>query len=238
MPENPIRAGASTLYPQFPPPSRRSPELHGVQKRKGEAKGLLEGRESDKTGGMNTPCTGPNIRMIPEGEDRPRLVCGECGFIFYENPKLIVGAVCTWGDAYLLCRRAIEPRRGYWTIPAGFMELGETAEAGAIREVWEEAGARVVIDSLLGVYSISEINQVHLVYRARMETACFKAGVESLETRLFAWNDIPWEELTYPNVAWSLRHHRDLIGRRDFSPRGIPDGLALVRGRVVGDPDL
>ena len=176
---------------------------------------------------MKTPTTGPTIRMIPEGEDRPRLVCGECGFIFYENPKLIVGAVCTWGDTYLLCRRAIEPRRGFWTVPSGFMELAETAEAGAIREVWEEAGATVVIDTLLAMYSIPQISQVHLVFRAEMTTDEIAAGPESLEAQLFTWDQIPWDELAYPNVAWSLCHHRDLIGRTDFAPRGIPAGQTL-----------
>lgn len=165
--------------------------------------------------------------MTPDGEDRPRLVCGDCGFIFYENPKLIVGAVCTWGDAYLLCRRAIEPRRGYWTMPAGFMELAETAETGAVREVWEEAGAKVVVDNLLAVYSIPKISQVHLIYRAKMKSADCAAGVESLETQLFPWDKIPWDELTYPNVAWSLHHHRDLIGQTNFSPRGVPEGRTI-----------
>ena len=111
---------------------------------------------------------GPNLRMKPEGDDRERLVCGDCGFVVYENPKVIVGAVCTWEDKYLLCRRAIEPRVGFWTMPVGYMELHETTEQGALREVWEEARARAEIDALLAIYSIPEISQVHMIYRARM----------------------------------------------------------------------
>ena len=122
---------------------------------------------------------GPVTRMIPEGDDHERLVCADCGFVLYENPKVIVGAVCSWEDRTLLCRRAIEPRRGYWTMPIGYMELGETTEQGALREVWEETLARAEIDALLGLYSIPEISQVHLIYRAHMLTpdcASFQAA--------------------------------------------------------------
>ena len=161
--------------------------------------------------------------MVPEGDDRERMVCDDCGFIYYENPKIIVGAVCVWDGRYLLCRRAIEPRRGFWTSPAGYMELSETAEDGAVREVWEEARAKVEIDALLAVYSLPMISQVHLIYRARMLTADFAAGQESEAVDLFVWKDIPWGELAYPNVNWSLGHHRDLSGQSGFAPRGIPD---------------
>ncbi|TAN56951.1 MAG: NUDIX domain-containing protein, partial [Magnetospirillum sp.] len=109
---------------------------------------------------------GPIIRTIPAGDDRERLVCGDCGFVLYDNPKIIVGAVCTWQDRYLLVRRAIEPRLGFWTMPIGYMELGETTEQGALREVWEEACARAEITGLLSVFSIPEISQVHMIYRA------------------------------------------------------------------------
>lgn len=166
---------------------------------------------------------GPSIRKIPAGDDRERLVCGDCGFVVYENPKVIVGAVCTWEDRYLLCRRGIEPRVGYWTMPVGYMELNETTEQGALREVWEEAGARAEIDALLAVYSIPEISQVHMIYRARMTSPDFAAGQESLEVQLFAWDDIPWADLAYPNVRWSLEYERDMRGRTGFAPRGRPD---------------
>ncbi len=166
--------------------------------------------------------SGPSIRQIPAGDDRPRLVCGDCGFILYENPKIIVGAVCTWEDRYLLCKRAIEPRRGFWTMPAGYMELNETSEEGAAREVWEEARARVQIDGLIAVYNIPRISQVHLIYRGHMLTPDFDKGIESEDVALFRWEEIPWDDLAYPNVAWSLRHERDLKGQHDFAPRGLP----------------
>lgn len=175
---------------------------------------------------MSEPSTAthpPSDLRVPEGEDRERLICRQCGHIFYENPKVIVGAVCVWDERYLLCRRAIEPRRGFWTMPAGYLELSESTEDGAVREVREEAGAHVEIDTLLAVYNLPIISQVHMIYRARMLAASHAPGLESLETGLFTWDDIPWGELAYPNVAWSLQHHRDLVGRTDFAPRGIPD---------------
>jgi ADP-ribose pyrophosphatase YjhB (NUDIX family) len=160
--------------------------------------------------------------MIPDGDERERLVCGQCGHVFYENPKVIVGAVCVYEDRYLLCRRAIEPRRGFWTMPAGYMELEETTAQGAVREVWEEALARVEVDALLAIYDLPSISQVHMIFRARMLTPDFGAGVESEEVALFRWDEIPWDDLAYPNVAWSLQHHRDLVGQTGFAPRGIP----------------
>jgi len=172
--------------------------------------------------------SGPRLRKIPDGDDRARLVCAECGFILYENPKVIVGAVCSWGDRYLLCRRAIEPRRGYWTMPAGYMELHETTEQGAIREVWEEARARVEVDALLAVYNIPRISQVHMIYRARMLSEDYAPGPESEAVGLFRWEEIPWDELAYPNVGWSLHHERELKGQSGFAPRGIP-AEALVK---------
>lgn len=165
---------------------------------------------------------GHTIRMIPEGDDRERLVCGTCGFVHYENPKVIVGAVCTWEGKYLLCRRGIEPRVGYWTMPVGYMELHETAEHGALREVWEEARARAEIDALLAIYSIPEISQVHMIFRAAMTAPDFAAGPESLEVKLFAWDEIPWGDLAYPNVRWSLEYEREMQGRTGFAPRGRP----------------
>ncbi|MDR3440039.1 NUDIX hydrolase [Telmatospirillum sp.] len=165
----------------------------------------------------------PTDTVIPEGEDRERLVCRQCGHIFYENPKVIVGAVCVWDEQYLLCRRAIPPRKGFWTMPAGYLELSEGTDQGAIREVWEEAGARVEIDALLAIYNLPIISQVHLIYRARMLSPEHAAGIESQEVALFSWADIPWSDLAYPNVAWSLRHHRDLEGQVGFAPRGIPE---------------
>lgn len=165
---------------------------------------------------------GPTHRTVPNGDDRERLVCRDCGFVYYENPKVIVGAVCTWEERYLLCRRAIEPQMGYWTMPVGYLELGETTEQGALREVWEEARAHAEIDGLLSVYSIPEISQVHMIYRARMSSPHCTAGPESLEVGLFRWDQIPWDNLAYPNVRWSLEYERDVRGKSAFPPRGRP----------------
>lgn len=171
---------------------------------------------------MSDTGSGPRVRAIPEGDDRERLVCSDCGFVLYENPKVIVGAVCRWDGRYLLCRREIEPRRGFWTMPAGYMELNETTEQGAIREVWEEARATVEIDALLAIYNLPQISQVHLIYRAHMLSPDFAAGPETTEAGLFAWEDIPWRDLAYPTVGWSLRHDHELRGQRGFAPRGAP----------------
>ena len=151
---------------------------------------------------------GPSIKTIPEGDTRTRLVCPDCGYIEYSNPKIVVGAVCMWEDRVLLCRRAIEPRLGSWTIPAGFMELGETTAEGAARETWEEARARVRVDDLLGVYEIPWISQVHVLYRAQLIAPNYAAGEESLEVCLLPWSDVPWNDLAFPSVRWALERYR------------------------------
>lgn len=166
----------------------------------------------------------PFERRTPDGDNRPRLVCSDCGFIHYENPKVIVGSVCTHDDRILLCRRAIEPRRGFWTIPAGYLELNETTEAGAMREAAEEACARIAIDGLLAVYTIPRISQVQLIYRARLEDGKFAAGEETLELDLFEWPDIPWDDLAFPSVRWALGHWRESAGTRLRAPFTNPDG--------------
>jgi ADP-ribose pyrophosphatase YjhB (NUDIX family) len=165
---------------------------------------------------------GPSVLTIPEGDNRERMVCPDCGFINYENPKVVVGAVCLWQDRFLLCRRAINPRRGYWTLPAGYLELHESTVAGAIREAWEEAQARITIDGLLAVYDIPRISQVQLIYRAHLAAPEFAAGPESLEVKLFAWEEIPWDELAFPSVRWALDHYRDCATTGDFTTRGTP----------------
>ncbi len=152
---------------------------------------------------------GPVTPRIPEGDDRERLVCTDCGFIHYDNPKIIAGAVCTWEGKFLLCKRAIEPRIGYWTIPAGFMELRESVADGAAREVVEESGANVEIENLLGVFEIPRISQVYMVYRARMTSPDLDPGPESLSAALFEWDDIPWDELAFPSVKWSLEMYKN-----------------------------
>jgi len=169
---------------------------------------------------------GPRIRKIPEGDDRERLTCPDCGYIAYENPKVVAGAVVSVEGQILMCLRAIEPRKGFWTLPAGFLELHETPEEGARREAWEEARARIAIDALLGVYSIPRISQVQLIYRATLAEPGFSAGPESAEVRLFAWDDIPWAELAFPSVRWALDEYRARLGQAGFPPGVNPPGAA------------
>jgi ADP-ribose pyrophosphatase YjhB (NUDIX family) len=164
------------------------------------------------------------VHKVPEGDTQPRLVCGTCGFVRYENPKVVVGSVAAWQGRILLCRRAIEPRAGFWTLPAGYLELNETAAEGAIREALEEARAAIEIDTLLAVYSIPRISQVQLIYRARLLTGAIAAGPESAEVRLFAWEEIPWPQLAFPSARWALGHHREVDALPQFAPRGNPPG--------------
>jgi ADP-ribose pyrophosphatase YjhB (NUDIX family) len=157
---------------------------------------------------------------VPDGDDRERLVCDTCGFVRYDNPKIIVGAICTWEDRFLLVRRAIEPRVGYWAMPAGYMELGETTQDGAAREVWEEANARIRVGPLLAIYNLARISQVQLIYRAEMLSPDHAPGIESQETILVPWNEIPWNDLAYPTVDWALRQYRDTAHLDAFPPMG------------------
>ncbi|MEM7693931.1 MAG: NUDIX hydrolase [Pseudomonadota bacterium] len=143
-------------------------------------------------------------KRVPKGDDRVRDVCAACGFVAYDNPKIVVGAVVHYGASVLLCRRAIEPSRGLWTIPAGYMEHGETPDDGARREAHEEAAARIVIDGLLAVYAITRIGQVQLIYRAHLASPAFAPGPETLELGLFAPDEIPWDDLAFPTVRWAL----------------------------------
>jgi ADP-ribose pyrophosphatase YjhB (NUDIX family) len=162
-------------------------------------------------------------RRIPEGDDRERMICADCGHIDYQNPKVIVGTVVASGDAILMCRRAIEPRRGFWTLPAGYLELGETLEEGAAREAMEEAAAAIHIDGILGIFDVARIGQVQVIFRGRFADPakpCFAAGPESLEVTLFDWHRIPWEDIAFPTVHWAL-HAWD---QRRTGPPGIPAG--------------
>ena len=162
-------------------------------------------------------------RRVPEGDNRERDVCADCGFVAYQNPKVVVGAVVVSGTAVLLCRRSIEPRRGFWTLPAGYMELGETLEEGAAREALEEAEAQIAIEGILGVFSIARISQVQVIFRARFanpDQPHHAAGPESLETELFEWDRIPWDEIAFPSVHWALRAWRD----SGTAPLGPPSG--------------
>jgi ADP-ribose pyrophosphatase YjhB (NUDIX family) len=175
------------------------------------------------------------VRQVPAGDDRERLVCDSCGFVHYQNPKVIVGSVAVWEDRVLLCRRAIAPRRDFWTLPAGYLELNEATMQGARREAWEEARAEIEIDQLLAVYTILRISQVQLIYRARLLSPEIAVGPESLEVGLFAWEDIPWEELAFPSVHWALAHYREAIGRTGFAPYVNPPGES---GRMADEVGL
>lgn len=150
-------------------------------------------------------CASPVEFRVPQGDTRQRHVCPRCAAIHYLNPKLVVGCVAEWEGKILLCRRAIEPRLGLWTLPAGFMENGESSAQAAVRETFEEACARVEIDALFSVINIPHIDQVHLFYRGRMLDGDFAAGVESLETALFVEADIPWDALAFRSVALCLK---------------------------------
>lgn len=155
-------------------------------------------------------CAAPLAFKVPPGDSVPRYVCDRCNTIHYQNPKLIVGCIPEWEDKILLCKRAIEPRYGLWTVPAGFMENGETTFAGAARETLEEANARVEVGSLYALYNIPHINQVYVLFRARLKDLDFSAGAETLETRLFTEAEIPWSEIAFTTVRHTLiRYYAD-----------------------------
>ena len=146
---------------------------------------------------------------IPPGDSLPRHVCEQCGTIHYQNPKLVVGALAEWGDRILLCRRAIEPRHGMWTLPAGFMENEETTAQAAARETLEEACARIEVGELYTVIDVPHISQVHIIYRARLLDLDFRPGEESLEVALLREDEIPWDRIAFRSIAISLRHFFD-----------------------------
>ena len=143
---------------------------------------------------------------IPDGDDRERRICGHCGFIDYDNPRIVVGSVVRHEGAILLCRRAINPRKGFWTLPAGFLETGESPAEGAAREAREEANAAIAISGVLAIYTIRRLGQVQIMHRARLADPAISAGAESLEVALFAWENIPWQELAFASVGWALNH--------------------------------
>ncbi len=154
-------------------------------------------------------CGQPVALVIPADDNRLRHVCADCGTIHYQNPKMVVGSIPLWDEngsgKVLLCRRAIEPRHGYWTLPAGFMENNETTEEAAQRETLEEAGARVELLGLFALLNVPHVHQVHLFYQARLLDLDFSAGIESLECRLFSESEIPWEDLAFPTVSHTLQ---------------------------------
>ena len=149
-------------------------------------------------------CGKPVFLRIPEGDNRPRYVCEYCQTIHYQNPRIIAGCLPIWGEQILLVKRAIEPRYGLWTLPAGFMENDETLEQGAQRECFEEANARVEMDGLYALFSLPHINQVCVIYRCRLLDLEFSPGSESLETRLFTEHEIPWQQLAFRTISTTL----------------------------------
>ena len=167
-------------------------------------------------------------RRVPPGDDHERSVCDRCGYVAYENPKIVTGSVATAPDGrILLCKRAIEPRKGYWTLPAGYMEMNESVEDAALREAREEAGAALRLDRVLAIYSVPRIGQVQVMFRAELlNPDGVKAGIESEAVDLFAWEEVPWPDLAFPTVAWALRHWHESRTQGAFAPYANPqDGV-------------
>ena len=161
-------------------------------------------------------CASPVVKRVPPGDNLPRWVCDQCGEIHYENPRLVVGTIPEFEGKILLCRRAIEPRYGYWTLPAGFMENGETAAQAAARETLEEAGADVELGAPFAMVSVPYVNQVHLFYRARLRALDFKPGEETLEVALYEEERIPWKDIAFRTVGLALKRWFADRGRGAF----------------------
>jgi ADP-ribose pyrophosphatase YjhB (NUDIX family) len=166
-------------------------------------------------------CAGSLVLRIPHGDDKPRHCCSECDTIFYLNPKNVVGTLPFFEDKVLLCKRAIQPRIGKWTLPAGYMENGESSLNGAIRETQEEAGASVIVkaDSLYTLFNLPKINQVYMFFRAELANLDFAAGMESQEVALFSEAEIPWKEIAFPVVKSTLEHYFDDLRKNQYPVR-------------------
>lgn len=182
-------------------------------------------------------CGSTVVFRTPPGDTLPRHVCDVCGEIHYVNPKIVVGAIPEWEDRILLCRRAIEPRLGYWTLPAGFMENAETTAAAAARETLEEACARIAVGEMFSLINVPHISQVHIVYLAELLDLDFRPGDESLEVALFAEEDIPWDHMAFRTISLTLQHFfadrrkgRFSFHACDLAPPGLPSGSAQPQG--------
>jgi len=167
-------------------------------------------------------------RRVPNGDNRERFVCDSCGTIHYQNPKIVTGCLPVYRDQVLLCRRAIAPRSGLWTLPAGFLENGETSTQGAIRETLEEACANVAVEGLYTIFNLPHISQVYMFFRAELLDLDFRPGWESTDVRLFHEHEIPWDELAFPVIVDTLRHYFTdrqsgvfpvRVGDIDYSPK-------------------
>jgi len=152
-------------------------------------------------------CGAPVVLRVPAGDSVPRHVCDRCNAIHYCNPKLVVGTLPFWDDCVLLCKRAIEPRYGKWTLPAGFMENRETIAAAALRETEEESGAHIELGEMYTLISVPHISQVHVIFRARLLDLHFAPGDETLEVALFREDEIPWDEIAFRTIGMTLRHY-------------------------------
>jgi ADP-ribose pyrophosphatase YjhB (NUDIX family) len=170
---------------------------------------------------------------IPERDDRTRHVCDSCGHVHYQNPRVIVCALPCHEDQVLLCKRAIEPRYGLWTLPGGFMENGESTLDAAIRETMEEAGARIDVHDLYSLYNVIHIDQVQLFFRATLRDLDFAAGTESLEVALFREHEIPWDQLAFPAVASTLRQYFLDLPARKFPLRLADVVLTANNSRII-----
>ncbi len=166
-------------------------------------------------------------QCIPPMDNRRRGVCSACGYVHYENPRVVAGCIPVWRRRVLLCQRAIEPRDGLWTLPAGFMELDETASQAAMRETLEEANARVALDSLFALFSLPHVNQVYLMYRARLLDGSFSPGPESRRVALFREDCVPWEELAFASIRYTLELFFRDRGRGAFA---VHTGDVLRKG--------
>ena len=169
-------------------------------------------------------CGSTVVLRVPEGDTYERAVCEACGVIHYENPKVVVGCLPAYGDRILICKRAIEPRHGLWTLPAGFMELGETTAQAALRETMEEAKARVDLGEVFALLSVPHVDQVHVFYRARLLDRDFAAGEETLEVALFGEDEIPWKQIAFRTVSATLKH---LYADRKAGTMGFHTGEIL-----------
>jgi ADP-ribose pyrophosphatase YjhB (NUDIX family) len=180
-------------------------------------------------------CGQPVVLKIPDGDHLPRHVCPACGIVHYDNPRVIAGCVPEWEGKLLLCKRSIEPRRGFWTIPAGFMENGEALQDAAAREAMEEALARVEIGSLLAIVNVIQAHQVHIMFRARLLDTDFGVGPESLEVRLYDENEIPWADMAFLSVEFALRRYLEdrRAGRESLHFQDIDwsEGKFILRDR-------
>lgn len=173
-------------------------------------------------------------KKVPHDDSFTRDICNHCGLINYQNPRIIAGVVATLEqegvEKILMCRRAIEPRKGFWTLPAGFMEKGETVAQGAAREAKEEACAEVAPNALIGIYNVERIAQVQMFYRADLVSPDIAVGPESQEVALMAWDDIPWDELAFPAVYYALQHWHETKDQPAFAPFSEPVNWADTPG--------